>query len=67
MNFISDSMTAWCKHLARKHRQTGRVRDLQRQPRHRVTTKAQDRLIRVLLHRIWLSSATETVGTTYRW
>ena len=43
-------MTAWCKLLARKHRQTGIVRDLQRQ-RHRVTTKAQDRHIRVLHRR----------------
>jgi len=57
-------MTAWCEHLARKHRQTGSVRALQRQPRHRVTTKAQDRHIRVLLLRNRLISATETAGTS---
>jgi len=52
------------KRLARKHRQTVSVRDLQRQPRYRVTTPAQGRHIRVLHLRNRLSSATETAGTT---
>jgi len=52
------------KRLARKYRQTGSVRDLQRQPRPRVTTPAQDRHIRVLHLRNRFRPATETAGTT---
>jgi len=50
--------------LARKYRQTGSVRDLQRQPRPRVTTPAQDRHIRFLHLRNLCKPATETAGTT---
>ena len=42
------------------------MRDLQRQPRHRVTTKAQDIHIRVLLLRNRLSSATSHTARVTR-